>query len=369
MHQSTNGERITAALSTIVAIAILGAAVTAQQVRAPQTDRLASLESDLRFQLDLAFRADGSAHKAHFAELDVALAAWRESPHNEANNQLLAEWLQDSISRTLPGADGKLPATPDFGAEAPLFVAPAHVTAPPKPAEPAPELAQALPAAAPAPRATTPSVSAAPPLARRATTVSAAPPNPVSRPPVTPPVGSTAATTEHSITIHTAPLAGASSCEAATPVISNPALAPVPTRGTRAATQELPAVQLNLAELNARIAGYHQGLKGIEAAVVAVSEPSAEQREELVVQLEDLAAQYQFVELYYDSLTEAERRHVTAPKPMSDSVELVARYVGRRAVGDDFLAEFESTPDGMPTLAERLKAVDAAVRGAVVEGR
>ena len=57
MQSSTTGERVTAVLSTLVAIAILGAAVTAQQSRTPQADRLASLESDLRFQLDLAYRA------------------------------------------------------------------------------------------------------------------------------------------------------------------------------------------------------------------------------------------------------------------------------------------------------------------------
>ena len=63
MHQPTYGERATAVVSTIVAIAILGAVVTAQQARAPQAGGerggLASLESDLRFQLDLAFRTDG----------------------------------------------------------------------------------------------------------------------------------------------------------------------------------------------------------------------------------------------------------------------------------------------------------------------
>ena len=75
MSQSTRGERITAAVSALAAVVILGAAVTAQQSRTAPVNPLARLESDLRFQLYLAHRTDGGVLAQRLTELNDALDA------------------------------------------------------------------------------------------------------------------------------------------------------------------------------------------------------------------------------------------------------------------------------------------------------
>jgi hypothetical protein len=118
--------------------------------------------------------------------------------------------------------------------------------------------------------------------------------------------------------------------------------------------------------LNARVSGYHEGLREIEAAVVAGREGmTVGQVAKLVSQLEQLAGHYQFVQLYYDSLTREERPSVTEPRSMAATVELVERERGRAeaAADDDFLAANDA-PVEEGELAMRLKALsEVAERG------
>lgn len=124
--------------------------------------------------------------------------------------------------------------------------------------------------------------------------------------------------------------------------------------------QELPAapVMVNLAELNAQIRGYHDGLDEIEATVVARSGKLTEgEVAQLVGQLEQLAAQHQFVRLYYDGLSQSERRFVAAPRSMGETIELVD---GQRAAlvaeEEDFLTALEGDV-AKDELQQRLEAV------------
>jgi hypothetical protein len=373
MHQSTLGERITAALSTVVAIALLGAALSAQQAQAPTADYLASLEADLRLQLDLAFRHDGGARRKQVAALEATLQAWRESAQSADDHELLVEWMQTAIRHTMPGAAGKLPPTPEFE-EIPL---PAAVE--PAPAlvdEPAP-----TPAEQPAPTQAPPAeIAAAPVSDAPGVTPIAVPPAVVVEPiaderpaideavieapsaagapvPETP-----VAPVEHSITVP--PVVGPVEAEDSD---SGPAVVDASGEDEMPAAQIVdpvpPVVRINLAELNARILGYHQGLDEIEAALVADGEFSPERLAALVDHLEHLATQYQFVSLYYGALTADEQAATVAPRSIIDAVDLVAAQVAAASDGDP-LEDFDAAHADRPTLAQRLQALADAVSDA-----
>jgi hypothetical protein len=362
MQSSTFAERATAVVSTLVAIAILGAAVTAQQVSGPVADAVADFESDLRYQIELTLRHDGLALKAAQAGVDNVLAAWRGSPQSATDRRLLLEWFDAAISATMPGHSGKLPPQPEFTSEAPIIVTP-----PPRPATPGPT--------APTPVATEPAemhetpvapIEPAPavsevtepaPVAPQATTVEAA----VVEPPV---VDSTPA--EHSITVApaddgpsqppTTPIAPPS-VPLIEPIAEVPALEAPPVGATPYETTTEPAaVNVNLAELNARVGGYNQQLAEIEASMVVEDGVSGQRLTTLVEEIEQLAQQYQFVKLYFDSLTDSERRRVSEPRSMSDAISLASRLAAREQDASDFLADFEAD-DAAPTLTDRLQAV------------
>jgi hypothetical protein len=123
-------------------------------------------------------------------------------------------------------------------------------------------------------------------------------------------------------------------------------------------------VDLNLAELNARIGGYHDGLDELDAAIVAANGDLSENAAtRWVERLEELAGQYAFVRLYYDALTAEEREFVTSPRSMASTVTLVAQQCEgiEGAASGDFL---ESSDDNSRNeLGKRLDAVAKAVSG------
>ena len=95
MRKPMTRERATALLSAMLAIAILGAAVTAQPSRSTPSDRLARLESDLRYQLDLDSRLDRATFQQRSKALDSTLEAWRKSPQSQSDYELVAAWLRE----------------------------------------------------------------------------------------------------------------------------------------------------------------------------------------------------------------------------------------------------------------------------------
>lgn len=140
------------------------------------------------------------------------------------------------------------------------------------------------------------------------------------------------------------------------PTLSQPSM---PEREAPSNSEDAAApVTVNLVELNAQIRGYHEGLDEIDAIVVAKNgNLAAEDIENLVGQLEQLAAQYQFVRLYYDGLSKSERRFVTPPRSMGETIEMVeAQRVALTAEEEDFLTALEGAV-AEDELAKRLKAV------------
>ncbi len=266
-------ERLTAILSTVVAIAILGAAVTAQQ-SAPQqpTDELSRLESDLRFQIKRIVRFDGQKSATCTAQLQRALELWNQAEPTEANQRLFAQWLRQSMVHTMPGSAMNLPEPPSFrsGLQPSSSELPETVAAPEQP--------QSL-------IVEQPSVVVAPDTTQRSPT-------------------------------ELLPQRIASPTFSASHKISKASL-------------QTPSVRINLSELTARTAGYHDGLEQIEATLLETSSLEQGQLATQVGQLDALARDYRFVRLYYDSLDERERRSVIAPRPLGTTIAKVRRQLDR----------------------------------------
>jgi hypothetical protein len=326
-------ERSTLLLSAVVAIVILAAAVTAQPSRYSSVDRLANLESDLRFQLDLRWRADRSVYVERIAELDQTLDAWRESPRSEGDFRLLTDWLRASIVSSLPGESGDLPATPEFGAaprveivaqarraeSAPAARPPASNAAaaasnasqhdPPRAPAPAAsrrtDAAAAQNAAAPQLAASerTPS-SSSPAMARPKSAPSkslAAPADAGRRPMRQPPhVDGPPADPKapRSIVRKRAPAPESPPSHFASAVTADAPAAKPNSQSTPEASPPQAAVRVNVAELNARIRGYHDGVAEVEAAVIASRQKASVASVTMLVgKVEALAGQYQLVRL------------------------------------------------------------------------
>ena len=349
-NKSTRGQRTTAVLSTLAAVAILGAAVTADPAGTkPTTTRLMSLESDLRFQLEMTYRHDGGAKANRFAALEATLEAWRRSPQSQRDERALVEWMRASISRSVPGELRELPATPAFGTEEPSEGGTHRSTA----AEPATIAPRTQPAVT-QPTAAPPVVQRVPPREDGLATPAPSPP------PAVAPTAS-APTLAGGVAVQQPKVVEPSGEESIT-VRKVPAADSTPTRSLAESHEGTPpptaAVQVNLSELNARIGGYHDGLRQLEAAVVAAGDGmTTEQMTRWVAEAEHLAQQYRFARLYHDSLTERERLFVMEPRSMQSTIDLLRRQHASIARGDeDFLASLES--DEGDELAEQLRSLE-----------
>jgi hypothetical protein len=410
MYKLTMSERTTTIVSALVALAILGLGVTAQPTGDPTSGRNEALESDLRFQIAMSWRHDGGTREARDAQLTETLAAWKASPQTEGDQQLLEKWLRGAIVGTLPGESGEFPPTPAFSEPA---VATKTEDKPPVPssavqpattkkaaeATPLPRDVQLKPGQAyTPPRAKefriTPRLPADGQPARSERQIAkqnpeptpptaAAPPKrvmaakPVEAPPAvdrtdTPSVVKSKKERTPSA-VPTVPseskpvMANASPRELRAPsgvTLGTDAKPQAATGSSGAVGQDIDStpVMVNLAELNAQISGYHDGLDEIEATVVAGRARLTEgELARLVGQLEQLAGQYQFVRLYYDGLTPRERRFVGEPRRMEETIALVeAERAALVAEDEDFLTALEEAA-AEDELARRLKAVAAEV--------
>ncbi len=104
------------------------------------------------------------------------------------------------------------------------------------------------------------------------------------------------------------------------------------------------AVSVNLGELQARISGYHAGLAKVRGeAVRAGASLSLPAATKLVAELEEIAREREFVELYYAALTPEERRSVDQPSDLAGTAEALA------AALDEAAAATEATFDPFAT--------------------
>ncbi|MCG8448887.1 MAG: hypothetical protein MI725_04820 [Pirellulales bacterium] len=335
MNQSTTqGERITAVVSTLVAIAILAAGVTAQQQHAPPSDELIQLESDLRFQLEMAFRHDTTERQKRLAQLAQVIAAWEDAPRTATNRQQLVDWLLESTSRSIPGAVEDLAAAPVFDGPNPPEPAGAPQTDFVVSSPPGPKLAKPDEKNAP-----TPTPVAAAPVAR--TQKEVLPESIMER------TAKHVATDATFATIQQDTVTAGSN--------PSPATAEPEPRGQ---------VFINLTELSARIAGYHEGLNALEARLVTLEEAELDILAELVDQLDGMTRNFRFVKLYHDALTAHERQAVESPRsPLATLIEIESLIErSENAEPEDFLSDLES---GNLEQTEQLRQLLAAIASRV----
>lgn len=323
-----SSERLTAVLSTLAALALLAVGVTAQHSRNAPADELAYLESDLRFQLQSAYRLDPKQGERRLQQLEDVLIQWRQAPRTEADKRALATWLLEATIRSMPGALEELPPTPQFGAESP-----------------------------------------------------AAPPAPPAQPAATDPSGSgrnydiadePAAPLPPGLTPDLAPTQTVAPALASTPVVSVTEPQPIKAHAIESTLVSVPAnespsvtiahkpVEINLTELAARIAGYHQGQTELESMLASADRLTVDDLAAQIDILAGLAKDYQFIELYYAALSADEKQRVPAPEPLTEFVAALRGQVERLQsdVDGDFLGEFDaSLGEQVTALRDRLDTI------------
>ncbi len=309
MDQTTQrSERITMIASTLVAIALLAAGVTAHQSRSGPVNEIVILESDLRFQLQAGFRHDPQAGNERLARLDQVIRTWQESPRSENDYELLASWLLESTRHSIPGSIEPFPPNPQFSTTIPendLEVAAYH------------EEAQRTIVA------TGPSHESPPQDAAGRVT----PEDPIKVSSAELPMPNVTENSPHALV---------SVKEETEPFVSQPSAPKVESK-----------VQINLHELVARIAGYHDALDEVETILLARQRPSIERLAVHIRLLDDLTHDFQFVKLYYESLTKVEKRGVVSPRSMQATLGELNRQLDRLEEDReaDFLGEFDTAQE------------------------
>jgi len=335
-QSSARCERITAIVSTIVAVGILSAAVTAHQYNNSAPPDIEQMESDLRFQLKMAFRHDTQERARRLASLEKAVSAWQNSPQTEKDRKLFANWLAQSTSRSMPGRLAELPPTPNFS------------------------LATARHEPRPVPKATEHeehTTAEQPQLASASESVQEHSPS--------------ATPTAHSKDETAEPPTGEKKRESITQLAQTqsskginqqqPSTTPSGPTGNRK-SEELPPLEaaanpyvagnellssrrvtVNLNGLATKIAGYHDRLEEVEATLRQMETPKLAALQEQIKILDGLSREFLFVRLYYESLTEWERETVLAPRPMEPTLTKVRQQLRRYETSSqgDFLGPFD----------------------------
>jgi len=305
MNFSTaRSERITAIISTVVAVVILAAGVTAHQSHNAPVDEVVQLESDLRFQLEVGFRHDPNERATRLNQLEEVTAVWQQSPRSAADQDLLASWLLEATIRSMPGSIESLPVTPKFGPQQPV-----------RSAEPTPDVL--VVSAESADFSEQPGLVPTP-----AKLISME----VDQP----------ATVDSAFVMVAAPRSEFLAERAG----ANSLLVAEGRKGEAAAEP----VEINLTKLAARIAGYHDGLDEVETALLTFDSNDLPALDRQLRQLDEMTRDFQFVRLYTEALTNRERQSMAEPRSMSATLSEIERRLDRNqeAVDEDFLGEFDA---------------------------
>jgi hypothetical protein len=136
---------------------------------------------------------------------------------------------------------------------------------------------------------------------------------------------------------------------------------------TSVAVKEEPApepVGVNLTELAARIAGYHDALDEVETALMRLDTPSLDVVIAQIEQLDRMTRDYGFVTLYYGSLNAKELQQVIEPRSMKSTLTEVDRQLDRCAeiLDGDFLGSFDQAAvQEIAGLRAKIKAIGERV--------
>ncbi|NOY43318.1 MAG: hypothetical protein GXP26_15975 [Planctomycetes bacterium] len=324
---SAKNERTTAIVSTLVAIAILAAGVTAQQSHQAPQDELTRLESDLRFQLERAFKHDGRQRTKRMAQVDQVIQAWQDSPKSNQDHTLFATWLAEATTHSMPGSSQAFPPAPQFGQVDPVDHQPTEIQ---PPTETVAETANPT-SVAPLPVETAPVSTDVKIIAEETKQTETAAP-----------IAFEVKTAPSSPFMSVLSTTNNDNSDFATAAPTHEALPQVePKSSTK--TNDLP-IRINLVELNARINGYHTSLDAVETKLLTLDTPNIDAIAQQVQQLNEMTRDFHFIHLYYESLTDKERRAISPPRSMKATLAEIHRHLNRyeKAQNDDFLSIFDS---------------------------
>jgi hypothetical protein len=347
MVESSRNERLTAFVSTVVAVAILAAGVTATQQQELPGDDVTRAVADLRFQFDMAFRHDAREHDGRVTQLNSLVSAWEKSPKSADDQAKLFQWLQESAGRSLPGALAPLPALPEFSRPAPPVT---HEV------KKVPVDEKPIVVTPPQPVATKTTVANKPVVQ---TPITPTPSDPLEEEMIALRQPSSLEPSESNTQN------GTRSGKAPRPAIQEqPKLVPQQLLASVPVKNEPEPVGVNLTELAARIAGYHDALDEVETTLMRMNSPSLDVVIEQINALDRMTRDYGFVTLYYGSLTPKEQRQVIEPRSMKSTLAEVDRQLDRCAeiLDGDFLGSFDQAAvQEIAGLRAKLKAIGERV--------
>ncbi len=332
MVESGGSERLTAFVSMVVAVAILAAGVTAHQ--SSKVTDVNQWESDLRFQFEKAFRHDTRQGEKRLAQLDQVMADWRGSTQSDDDRQLLLAWFQEAGARSLPGTLAPLPERPQFSRVQP----------------PTEHQVQKVPV--PAGAGETSAAELGNSRKSRPKSLTAGSGAPITPTPVDPLEEEIVALRQpQTVALDLPPQSAARKFEVAPrpnmrepKLIEEDWLASVPSESTKETTRVAEPVGVNLTELAARIAGYHDALDDVETALLRMETASLDVVSAQINHLDTMTRDYGFLRLYYESLNDVERQAVLAPRSMKAALAEVERQLARceEVLDGDFLGSFDS---------------------------
>jgi hypothetical protein len=376
MKKTNSDRRLTLVACTLIAAAILGAVVTAQHGHRQPLSALAELESDLRIQLQMAFRHDTAQHQIRQEQLDQVLNSWLQSPRSPADRQLLNQWLHQSIRSSMPGTTHPLPSLPSFSRSMP------------------PKLPAKLPAKTNTPDSLNPegidhetkepseavereeNDTAMRTPSQNSAAIAVSDSQITSVPTITPlPESSSISAYKTSQPelhhgSHTAAPLGTSQQKPTTLFTGHSNSRSQTLSQKMNLSKTLPAsdVTINLAELVARTAGYHDGLNEIEADLFELNE-TGDLVQKLTIakwslrKLQQLIDDYQFIKLYNSLLSKKQRQLILTPHSPATLCERFSSCIDQWSIprGDDYLKSFDNEPTPQQATLQALRKELAAL--------
>jgi hypothetical protein len=348
-------------ISTLTVVAILGVAVTAKHGQRNDSRDLASLESDLRLQLKLAYRHDTDQYEVRLEQLGQLLEAWLAAPQTAQDERLLTDWFHKAIRRSMPGKGQTLPAIPNFStldppdpepltpAENLSVVAKDHVndlrSAPSATTETREkETSKEIPAGVPVgfPYSQSPAEAKASSIGQRQSLgqIATEEDRPGAGMTVEPVDGPDQPGSDNSRPVAANP----------TSRVSDNSNSQLISHSSDRASLKGP-IPVNLARLARRITGYHRGIDEVDALLPGLSKREASAARQPLGRLRELAEDYRFVKLYYETLSAEERWAVDKPKSLKPLCDQFAHVLNRQAPIPD--GDYLGSIDADAAIAER----------------
>lgn len=297
--------------SLLVGSALLLAQPATALAQADRASELQRLVDDLGYQLQQAQQQDEREAQRRLRQLAIALDRWNHSGRSQDSFRTMQQWLIDSIQSSLPGQPTPMPELPWFGQRV-VVESPQRseaVSTPPPAAKHESEPSKSASQVALAPRE-----EMAPKASPAKAVAALLEEHPASQP-----------------------------IDLGDPFVDDEPQSPAPAAKRiamrpMAVSMAQPAsrVDVNVAELGARIRGYVHGLRAVEARLMASGDFAADDLARVIRELRELAGQRELVTMYLGALTpEAAARTPELPVP-SHAKAMAAEHIDRiRSAGEN----------------------------------